>query len=101
MSAHKGITSLEGPFKGGKDRQISQGACCPGWHPLQRGPAFTPLSKLQSKPWAEELGEEVGDQREFGEALWDGSGTPRWGLRKVNLQAERERRPEGHGVCLP
>lgn len=51
---------MEGPFKGGKDRRISQGACCPGWHPPQRGPAFTPLSKLQSKPWAEELGERLG-----------------------------------------
>lgn len=76
MSAHKEITSLEGPFKGGKDTQTSQGSRCPGGHPPQWGPAFTPVSKLQSKPRAGELGERLGIKANLVKLCGVGVGPP-------------------------
>lgn len=94
MSVHKGITSLEEPFKGRRQRRHTcQGASSSALHSPHPGPpASLPFQSSQQTPGCGWRGGEVGGQREFGEAAQCGSETPGVGSKgnELTIQAEKD-----------
>lgn len=94
MSVHKGITSLEEPFKGRRQRlpHLPGGLLIrPAFSPA-RPPASLPFQSSQQTPGCGWRGGEVGGQREFGEAAQCGSETPGVGSKgnELTIQAEKD-----------
>lgn len=81
MSVHKGITSLEEPFKDSKDTTDPPGGPLPGPAPSPAGPTLGSLSKLLNKRWA---GEGEGRLGIKGNLVWQWD-LQMWALREMNL----------------
>lgn len=98
MSVHKGITSLEEPFKGRRQRHHTcQGASSSALHSPRPGPPHFPF-KAPSKPQAVD-GEEgrLGVKGNLVKLPSVGVRPLAWALREMNSQS-KQRTQEGHRV---